>query len=211
MIILRIAAYIIIALIILILILLMAPVRYQAKGYKYEGYNLAARVSWIFGAVKFIYSIQEGQKASSSLQLLCFPISFKQKKHDREEKQPGGKAKKKSHGKRFLDRGYRREIFKAFKALWDHAKPHIIYARGRFGFDDPFDTAIVCGFLSCLGMPDETINITPVFEEEILEGKFEIEGKVVPAFLLICYVRFRFSKPVKYILKNERMEKKYVS
>lgn len=211
MIILKIIALILLVLLAVLLVLLLTPVRYSAKGYKYEDYNITAEGSWIFGILKFIFCKHEGQRAAFSLELFYHPLKFKQKKHEEEKEKIKKEGQKQNRAKRFLDRGYRNQFLKMVKAVFNNAKPYMMSARGRFGFEDPFDTAMVWGFLSCLNITGEKINISPVFDDEILKGEFEIRGRIILFKLLVAFVIFRFSKPVKYIIKNERMEKKYAS
>lgn len=211
MIILKIAAVILLVLLACLLILLLIPLRYSAQGYKYEDYNVTACVSWIFGILKLDACIQEGRGTAFSVKLFNHPLRISQKKNERKKEKVKEKAKKQSLWKRFLDIGYRNQFFKMITNIINHVKPSMISASGRFGFDDPFDTAVVWGFLSSINITGGNISISPVFDEEILKGEFKIAGRVALISLLMAYVVFRFSKPVKYILKNERMEKKYVS
>jgi hypothetical protein len=62
---------------------------------------------------------------------------------------------------------------------------------GRYGFEDPYYTGLACAVINCTAPHGDkyNINLTPVFDDEIIEGNYIIEGRIVPAVLLWIFVK----------------------
>jgi hypothetical protein len=92
--------------------------------------------------------------------------------------------------------------------------PEVFEAEGTYGFDDPYYTGITCALINTL-MPyieGFRVNLTPVFDEAVLKGRFKIQGKVVMAVILWIAIKFILSQPVRNkLFKRERKRKVYVN
>jgi hypothetical protein len=212
MILLNIIGWIFLILLILILLLLISPVEYMAHGQKYDSSSVHAKVRYLFGAIRFQFDKEEGSEAAYSLKVLSWSVKGKthvssKKKEDRK----GKKEKSRSSIKYFLDHGYRSQLIESINKGIRHVKPKRIVINCTYGFDDPFDTAVTWGLLNCINIWGRDCSINPVYDDEILEGNFLVEGRIIPAAILWIIVKFRFSEPVINIKRNERKERKYVN
>lgn len=77
-------------------------------------------------------------------------------------------------------------LFKSLKKIIRHLLPDILRVRGTVGFADPAQTGRVMEAAAVLYAfyPDQ-VQITPSFDEEVLEGEVELKGKIVLLYLLI--------------------------
>lgn len=83
------------------------------------------------------------------------------------------------------------KIFKAIDGFWKHTRPMRLEAEGYYGFEDPYYTGLACALINCTSPHGDkyNINLTPVFDEEVIEGSFIVEGRIVPAVLLWILAR----------------------
>ncbi|MFI3231493.1 MAG: DUF2953 domain-containing protein [bacterium] len=82
-----------------------------------------------------------------------------------------------------------------------------------YGLDEPHKTGTIAGIISAILpiMADthyETINFNPHFEEEVLEGDFNIECHTTLFRLIKPVVSFLINSPIRNLLKNKGSSKK---
>lgn len=194
-----------ISLIMLLAMLLIAPIKYCIVGQRQERSYGEIKVSWLWG-VEVCYSYDSQAGFNNYIKLLCKKISF----HGRKNKAAAAK-KKNFDFKYLLDKAFLKKAIKFFKDMVDHIKPQTFVLNGKIGLDNPFNTAMAIGMLSLLDMPGVTIE--PIFDEEILEGKLEIRGEVVIGIVLMMFIKFLITQPVRNIvikLIKNKGEKSYV-
>ncbi len=212
MIILAILAYIIIFIIALIAIILVIPIEYSCDGYKYEKTFVEAKVKWLFGAVKFVFSYESGKGTFNRISF--FGISPNQTKKDYVKKEKKRKEKKKS-GK--IGISLMKEVFKeglhVFKKIFDKIKPRKFILTARVGFDDPYNTGVMRAILSIFNNSFQRydVKIDTIFDDEVLEGRFLIKGRIIIAELIPTVVKFMFSRPVKNMFKLRKGKKVYAN
>ena len=87
--------------------------------------------------------------------------------------------------------------------LWKHIRPRKIKSGIRFGAGEPDVTGELLGVLAVLmaGM-GIMLNITPDFENTVLEGYIQIEGRITVFKLLVIIVRIYFSDEWKSFSKS---------
>jgi hypothetical protein len=212
MIILKIFGCIILVLLLILILLLFAPVRYFAQGQKYEVSSVSAKAEYMFGVFKLALFKKDTERLQISIKLFGQALKAGSRQKGRIEKAEKIKKGKREHRNicgRLADKGYRSRATIMVNEGFRHICPRKFAINGLFGFDDPFDTAIAWVFLNSLSIWNEGCHITPAFDREMLEGEFIIDGRVVVGKLLWFYAKFRLSKPVRNIYKNERMERKY--
>jgi hypothetical protein len=213
MIILKIILYLLLFLLLLLAAALAAPVKYLAEGQKYESSFIRLETTWLFRALNFILLKEDDRKMALSIKIFGFSI-VSRKSHKEEKEKVKRKKKKKAHGGH-LGRDYINQVIGLVKAMLDHIKPRVIFAEGTYGFEDPFYTAMSCIIVNNLSSWAEgfSIKLKPVFDEEVLEGRFLVQGRAVPAVILWQLAIFRLSRPVrernKY--KKERKRKVYAN
>lgn len=79
-----------------------------------------------------------------------------------------------------------KKLFRSLKKIIRHLLPDELRIRGTIGFDDPAQTGRVMEAAAVLYAfyPDQ-VQITPSFDEKVLEGEAELKGKIVLLYLLI--------------------------
>lgn len=203
MIILTILGFLLLLILTIILALLFIPFDYHVHGEKYETAFLQLMVSWLFGGIGIYYSIST-DGAEGYIRILGMKIAISPGKHHKEKE-------KKKHVS-YLRKDFIERLLKAIGEMLNHIKPRRFEVNGCFGFEDPYNTSIL--WLCILALPlhhkNFNINITPAFYDEILEGRFIIEGRMVLAVLLWIAAKLRLSRPVKNIIK-ERKKKIYAT
>jgi hypothetical protein len=207
---------------ILLAALLFIPFNYLFAGRKYETASVRSSVGWIFGLVKLTYKKSLYSKGIVALQVcgLTFNLKPVKKAIESESKEKNQKKARKRNEKknesqsslRFLDKSFINLVFKAFIELLDHIKPKQFYLEGRFGFEDPYYTGITSAFLNILHpkLQQYRINARAVFDEEVLEGKLFISGRIVLVKAAVIALKLYFNKNFRNVLKPKE-EKLYVN
>ncbi len=193
-------------LLILLAALLFIPFGYMFAGRKYESAAVRSSISWLFGLVRITYKKSIGSKGHLILQLLGlnFKLNPKKGKQDKQELEEEKQNKKQSAGSmRFLNKDFINSIFKAFIDLFNHIKPKRFYLEGRFGFEDPYYTAMGSALLKILRLhlKDIQINARAVFDEEVLEGRLLISGRMVLIRVFYIALKLYSKKHVRRVIK----------
>lgn len=218
MIILYILEFLGLLLLILLAALLFIPFGYMFVGKKYEAVAVRSNVSWLFGLVMVTFKKNMGSKGYMVLQLCGLNFKLKpQEKKNREkgkEKEKGNKKKnrKKPTGiLRFFNKEFTGLILKAFIDLFNIVKPKRFYLEGRFGFEDPYHTGIASALLNILRQQLRMIpiNAHAVFDEEVLEGKLLISGRIMLIRVVYIALKLYLNKHVRSLIKPKE-EKSYV-
>ena len=91
-------------------------------------------------------------------------------------------------------------------ALPKHARGHVTY-----GFEDPYQTGLLCAASSAFyPVWSERFTLTPDFQEKVLEGEAEIRGRIVAGYVLIVFLTLWFNRDFRYLrtfLKNQKEDK----
>ncbi len=97
-------------------------------------------------------------------------------------------------------------ILRQVKAILKHLLPQKLKADVVLGFDDPATTGQVLSVCSLLYMwYDDSVNITPVFEESVLEGDVELKGRIRLGTLAASVIRVLLNKNFRILLKRWRV------
>ncbi len=114
----------------------------------------------------------------------------------------------------FEDLGYYKDLFqekenrllferckhRIFKIL-KHIKPRVLKADIRFGTGEPDTTGYILAVYSMLlPLVDGQIEVTPDFEEKILEGRLYVRGRITAFNLLYNGVRIYFDEQLHVLL-----------
>lgn len=214
MIILTILVYMIITIVALIAIILVIPFQYSCSGFKYEKTFLKAKVKWLFGGVKFVFSYDSQTGTLKEFRLFGIKLSPKEHKKNliqRENK----KKKKKTSGK--IGISLMKELFKeglsAFKKVFNRIKPKKFMLNAKVGFDDPYNTGVLRAVLSIFQKEIQRydVKIDTIFDDEVIEGRFLIQGRIIIAELIPIAIKFMFSRPVKNMFKLRKGKKVYAN
>ncbi|KJS81664.1 MAG: hypothetical protein JM58_16450 [Peptococcaceae bacterium BICA1-8] len=203
---------IIITLIFLLLILLLfIPISYKLLvGYKEKLYLHTE----IKGEKLYLFNIscKEGS-TSFHPSFLGFPLKLNGRKVNKKEKTSSPKKANVKTSHRFRDILDNSDLLKsAFHTgieIINIIKPKILIFNGTVGFADPYNTGMMLGIMAVLNSINEayTINVTPLWEEEYLEGEIHIAGKFILAIILFKIIKLLLSKPSikywRYLRKNK--------
>jgi hypothetical protein len=98
------------------------------------------------------------------------------------------------------------EVKILIKRVWLRIKPDVINVDISAGFDDPMYTGILYGFYCqflCL-INEDKVRFRPVFNEKILEGSFYLRGRIKTFYILLVFLRFLVSPPIRKEIKFRR-------
>lgn len=214
MIILTILVYMIIIIVALIAIILVIPFQYSCSGFKYEKTFVEAKVKWLYGGLKFVFSYDSEIGTLKEFRLFGIKPSSKENKESSAKKK-NTKKKKKSSGK--IGISLMKELFKeglaAFKKVFNKIKPKKFMLSAKVGFDDPYNTGVLRAVLSIFQKEIQRydVKIDTIFDDEVIEGRFLIQGRIIIAELIPIAIKFMFSRPVKNMFKIRKGKKVYAN
>jgi len=213
MIIVDIIIFILLLLSLILLAVLFIPIEYSARGHRDEDtFAVSANISWFFKGLILSFIKQKGSMYQLIFKALGFEVN-QNKKQESEYKKKKEKKKEENSKKnagRFLNKKFIEQVLKALNDVLKYLKPRILDIEGKFGFDDPSLTGLSCILVYNIPLRGQNynINITPAFDEEVLEGKFNIQGRIVIAVILWIALKFVLSPPVRNIILKRKEGKK---
>lgn len=210
MIILQIFIYLLLFLISILILLLAMPIYYTLSGIKEDMVIIKAQ---IFGPLKWIcltFKMRDMTEKKLGVRFLGIPIKIKDNKKDAPI---GSKVKRNNKGKKTRENGRKPAegipagIVNLIVRALRHIKPRRLEVKGRYGFNDPYHTGIACSLINTI-IPHKdkyNVNLIPVFDEEVIEGKFITEGYIVPVYLFWLFIKvFVLSRLKKAFNKSFR-------
>lgn len=214
MLLLSILGYILLILGILLAAIILIPYNYNVTGEKFAELELRGSVSWLFGGIKFIFSRSSKQNKEMTLVIMGITkkldIQDKSKrkqdkadsKHSKDKEANPAKSKKGFDSGTYLKKDIIKKAFSSILKLLKHCSPKNLSIYARFGFNDPMYTGFLCALNSqlCFLVNKYDINIQPVFDEEIIEGRFSIGGRIWLPYLILVMIGFLITKPIRNII-----------
>lgn len=143
-------------------------------------------------------------KIGRKIDSLCKHIADKYKNIS--EKVSGLKKKKDGYTK-LVNNVRTKEAFRVAKvqliALLKHLKPSVLKGQITYGTGDPASTGQNLGYMSVLfPLYYDHIDITPDFENEILEGDFVMKGWIMVWSVVWCVLKVIWNKNVKITISR---------
>lgn len=143
-------------------------------------------------------------KIGRKIDSLCKHIADKYKNIS--EKVSGLKKKKDGYTK-LVNNVRTKEAFRVAKvqliALLRHLKPSVLKGQITYGTGDPASTGQNLGYMSVLfPLYYDHIDITPDFENEILEGDFMMKGRIIVWSVGWCVLKVIWNKNVKITISR---------
>jgi hypothetical protein len=200
---------IIIILLSILILVLAVPFEYSVSGCNYEKYCFEAELSWLFRSTRFIFLKEEGKPKGFWFRIFGFDRSLKGTRNDKYKKQKKNKRKDSQYSvSDFLSVKLLKEAADFITMFVKHIRPRIFQLSGKFGFEDPFETGIILATLNVFGIDYNcSVNLHPVFDEEVLEGSFIVKGRIVLAYLLFILVKLLLSRSGRRIIFKRRPKK----
>ncbi|MFZ5965649.1 MAG: DUF2953 domain-containing protein [Bacillota bacterium] len=197
------------------------PFEYAFYGHKYENHKLQGRISWLLSSIGISFKISDGFKPDFSLHVFKYQISvFKDEKANNKVKQEEDNQHKKktamTQGLEWLSKDLLEAGLRFVRDIVKHMKPKHIHIKGRIGFENPYYTGILSGLIYSITpfLHRQQFDVMTVFEDEVVEGEFAIQGRVIIGVLCIIVLRLLVTKPVRNIIKKmiriKKEEKSYV-
>lgn len=215
MLLLSILGYILLIIGIILAAIILIPYNYNVTGEKLTEFELRGSVSWLFGGIKLIFSRYSEQNKEMTLVFMGISkklnIQEKSKKEkDKADSKKGkdtksAKSKKGFNSGTYLKKDIIQKAFSSILKLLKHCSPKTLSIYARIGFNDPMYTGFLCAFNSqlCFLVNKYDINIQPVFDDEVIEGRFSIGGRIWLPYLILVMIGFLITKPIRNILLSK--------
>lgn len=217
---------------------ILIPIDYRLEASKYSDINFLGSLSLYNGMLRLQISMMNFHSSKIVLKFIGLSYSFnvdmnngentlieKITKHTTKEnikKDPKQKTSikkdKKSEGfLKYFNKELLAYCLNFIKDIWHNIKPKKLEIKAIYGFDDPYNTAMVSAFISTLYplLKEYPVHLTPSFDESTFEGEFKIKGKISIILLLYMIIRFVVTNPIRSIIKNtikkNKEEKSYAN
>ena len=217
MIVLTVLGYILLGIGILLAAIILIPYEYCIAGEKIDESEVNALITWLFGGMKLDFRKRSHLKAELTLTLLGLKRKIETRSKSKSSIVSKKAADSSNHAKSVKDKdkdkhnsNFRKYLKKeiiikvlsvALKII-KHCLPRKLSVHGKYGFDDPSYTGLMCAFThQFYWLFDKyDIEIQPVFEEEILEGRFLISGRIWLPYLILVMIGFLITQPIRNIV-----------
>jgi len=214
---LQIIIYTLLFLLIVFAMIIFIPIVYSVEGEKEEYYFLIIRIGLLFSLINLIVHKEENKKKEFSLKIFGFQINLRDDKKAQKLKKKGDIKKEERKRKKakqensrsiiFFLKPFLNESFRLARRVLRHIMPKEYRINLIYGFEDPADTGILTGFFYLL-FPNvsfsEMIKIQPVFDEEIIQGRINIKGRVIVVILMYYFIQYYFACGVRQTIKKIR-------
>lgn len=201
MMLLTIFSYFLISILGLLVLLLVLPVEYVLKGSKEEEGFLQFKLCWIFRLAGFQLDYDTDKGFRSSIILLGMTKEFKFKKDPESPKKP-----KEQDMSKWMDRNALKKFIGFMGKVFRHIKPEKFELAGRVGFENPYHTGLLSAAVHSVHIPG--CSIKPVFDDQVIEGRLLIQGRMILAVLALMAIQLLLSGPVRNIVFKKRKENK---
>lgn len=188
--------------IILIIMLLVIPYNYVIQGDINEEIKGEIRINWLLGLLKFTFL-----KTSDDFEIKFYFINFcvysnLRKNSNKHIEKNSNKNRKISVNFQLLELDTLRKLFLYLKDIILIVKPRSITIDGIYGLDDPFATGTISAVVSVIksNFSAIRINISPVFDELILDVFIEIKGRINLFIVILRTVKLLLKKDLRKIV-----------
>lgn len=197
--ILKILLYLLIFIFVIILLFLIIPFEYYISSKIDEKINADITLLFFKNFFNIMVKYEDNEKMFIvKLMGLCIIRKEIKGPSRRIEKEKIKKNKKKGNFsiKDYIQEEFINDIINYFKDIINIVKPKDIKINGFYGFEDPSLTGIFCGIIPLISniIPKSDINLQPVFDDEIIEIKGDIHGKISLLAAIIKTLKFVFKK-----------------
>jgi len=197
--------YILAICLIVIILVFFVPIFFHLQISKYNDLILWVKVNWFFNAIYCHIKKEENQNLVIILKIFGLQIRLKE---GRAQKKKKGKIKKekKFNFRALLNKPFLTKVFQFIKKILKHIVPQEFRVRLSYGFDNPANTGILCGFVALFStyFSEYDICLNPIFDQEILEGELFLKGRLL-CFVITYYVlQLVLSKTFRKTIKEAK-------
>ena len=205
MIVLIIIEYILVICLILIMLVLFVPIFFYIQVSKYNDLVLWVKVKWLFNAFYCYIEKRGSQEPIAIVRILGLKVTIEGEKAKKKKKKKIKKEKKFAF-RALLNKLFLTKVFQFIKKVLKHIAPQEFRARLSYGFDNPANTGISCGFIALFSayFSGYDISLDPIFDQEILEGELFLKGRLF-CFVITYYIlQLVLSKTFRRTIKEAK-------
>ena len=197
--------YILAICLIAIMLVFFVPIFFNIQVSKYNGLVLWVKVNWLFNALYCYIEKRGSQKPVAIVRILGLKIPIERERAQKKKKEKIKKEKKYDF-RVLLNKPFLTKAFQFIKKVLKHIVPQEFRARLSYGFDNPANTGILCGFIALFStyFSGYDICLNPIFDQEILEGELFLKGRLF-CFVITYYVlQLVLSKTFRKTIKEAK-------
>ncbi len=185
-------------------VFLFLPINYELNGYKYDAYKLEAVISCCRQNFQLLFTKNSKQKPETVLIILGIAsFNFQRSKIKKRPRTKTYRKKTKLYwNKIFFKRDLQSKLFVFIQKIWLHIRPKQVKFKGVIGFQDPYYTGLVSALINAFYPLPQKIDLETVFDREIIEGTFKIQGRIIIGYIILLAFRFLFSLPLINIYQS---------
>ncbi len=207
MIVLLIIEYVLAICLIIIALVFFTPIIFNIRVSKYDGLALWVKINWLFNAFCCHIEKKKSQKPVTVVKFFGLKIpTGREKAREKKKEKKKSKKEKKFNFRELLNKPFLTKALQFTKKVIKHILPQEFRIKLSYGFDNPADTGMVCGFTALFSayFSGYDICLDPIFDREILEGEFSLKGRVF-CFVLAYYVlQLILSRTFRKTIKEAR-------
>ena len=184
-----------------IILILFVPIFFHLQVNKYNELILWVKINWLFNAI-YCHIKKEGDQ-NLAIILKIFGVQIHLKEGKVEKKKEKIIKEKKFDFRALLNQPFLTKAFQFIKKVLKHILPQEFRVRFSYGFDNPANTGILCGFIALFSTyySRYDIYLDPIFDQEILEGELFLKGRlfcfVITYYILQLVLSKTFRKTIK--------------
>jgi hypothetical protein len=197
--------YILAICLILIILILFVPIFFYIQVSKYNDLVLWVKVNWLFNAFYCYIEKKGNQRPIAIVRILGLKIPIERERAQK-KKRKKIKKEKKFDFRALLNQPFLTKAFQFIKKVLKHILPQEFRVRVSYGFDNPANTGILCGFIALFSAyySGHDINFNPIFDQEILEGELFLKGRLL-CFVITYYIlQLVLSKTFRKTIKEAK-------
>lgn len=194
--------YILAICLILIMLVFFVPIFFNIQVSKYNGFVLWLKVNWLFNAFYCHIEKKGSQKLVAIVRILGLKIPIERERAKKKKKEKI-KKEKKFDFRALLNQPFLTKAFHFIRKVLKHIVPQEFRVRLSYGFDNPANTGILCGFIALFSayFSGYDTYLNPIFDQEILEGELFLKGRlfgfVITYYILQLVLSKTFRKTIK--------------
>lgn len=205
---------------ILLLLILFTPIKYKLNFAYHEQLSFQAAIS--YGLACSASMDKQDGKLKTRLRIIGMTISVptgKKTKQNTKHESKSGSSGSLTLLRSFFNNKTYRPVWRLISRIFKRVKPDYIIAEGRYGFYEPHYTAWLNVLLAMVPMrpPRYTLQLEPVWDDELLDVEGFVEGSVSIAgiilsllILLVNPSTFRFLREIRKVNKANKNHRRII-
>ena len=187
------------------MLVFFVPIFFHLQVSKYNSLLLWIKVSWLFNAFCCYIEKRGSQKPVAIVRILGLKIPIERGRAQKKKKEKI-KKEKKFDFKALLNKPFLAKVFQFIIKVLKHIVPQEFRVRLSYGFDNPANTGILCGFIALFSayFSGYDIYLNPIFDQEILEGELFLKGRLFSFVITYYILQLVLSKTFRKTIKEAK-------